>query len=279
MTVARTPFGVFALVLVAGVGCGTQPSVATRHAPPLTATSTVLSPVAAQALQTCVDRWNQANMVGWGPALVSVAVRRMDSARLAEVGLQNPGLPRCVVSLATEFRRDPSVGCAGATAAPGMPAFCVDRSATANCVINRLGAYGCPTNVDTLRTPLRSQNATTDKHGVLKLDVPPAGTKATPPVGWQRTPHIDGWIEPWTRSGTLRRGLRFATNYNGGGSCGFTSEQVHSRAATRCLWRGKYQVDPCFPQRADWHHPGAVLACPSAPGSTSMGRFVVAVRR
>jgi hypothetical protein len=31
---------------------------------------------AAQALRTCVDRWNQDNMLGWGPTLVSVSVRR-----------------------------------------------------------------------------------------------------------------------------------------------------------------------------------------------------------
>src|SRR5438552_18946107 len=30
---------------------------------------------AAQTLRTCVDRWNQGNMAGWGPAPANVSVR------------------------------------------------------------------------------------------------------------------------------------------------------------------------------------------------------------
>jgi len=29
-----------------------------------------------QALRTCVDRWNQGNMLGWGPGPANVAFRR-----------------------------------------------------------------------------------------------------------------------------------------------------------------------------------------------------------
>src|SRR5256885_10020543 len=31
---------------------------------------------AAQTLRTCVDRWNQGNMISWGPAPANVAFRR-----------------------------------------------------------------------------------------------------------------------------------------------------------------------------------------------------------
>src|SRR5207253_1420271 len=88
------------------------------------AARTSFSPSAAQALRTCVDRWNQAHMVGWGPALVSVSVRRLDAARLAAVGLRDPALPRCVASLATEFHRDSKTGCSGAAVVRGNPGFC-----------------------------------------------------------------------------------------------------------------------------------------------------------
>ena len=280
VTVARALFGLLVAVsLVAGVGCGAERTAGQRDGADSTpAASASLSPSVAQALRTCVDRWNQANMLGWGPALVSVSVRRLDAARLAEVGLRNPALPRCVVSLATEFRRDPRTGCAGVATVPGNQRLCVDRSDTSNCVINRFGAYICPTK-DTARAPLRNKNATTNKRGVLKLDVPLAGTHPTPPLAWQRRyPHTDGWIEPWTRSGMLRPGLMFTANFKGGGSCGFASKQTHAKSAVRCVWRGIDIIDPCFPQRTDWQHLGTLVACPGAPGATTIGRFVISRR-
>ena len=39
---------------------------------------------AAQTLRTCVDRWNQGNMLGWGPTLVSVSIRRLDRHNASE---------------------------------------------------------------------------------------------------------------------------------------------------------------------------------------------------
>ena len=83
VTVARALFGLLVAVsLVAGVGCGAERTARQRDGADSTpAASASLSPSVAQALRTCVDRWNQANMLGWGPALVSVSVRRLDAAR------------------------------------------------------------------------------------------------------------------------------------------------------------------------------------------------------
>jgi hypothetical protein len=230
-----------ALVVVVVVGCG--------------AGKTTAQP-ARQALRICVDRWNQENMLGWGPAPASVSIRRLGSAQLAQLGLGDPALPRCAVSLAL-----------------------VSRSATWTCAINPLGAYVCPRAHEPPRIPLRGENAKTDKHGFLRLDAPLVGTHAAPPLAWQRYPHPDGWIEPWTSSGTLRPGLTVIGNaYRGGGSCGAPSEFSWAKSAFRCLWRGTDMVDPCFPRTADWNRRGAVVACAGQPGDTTLLRFVVTKR-
>src|SRR4051794_806249 len=90
-----------------------------------TAASASLSPSAAQALRTCADRWNQGNMLGWGPTLVSVSIRRLDAREQHQLGLRGRGLPRCTVSLAVHSTRDSRTGCAGEAAMPGYPKFCV----------------------------------------------------------------------------------------------------------------------------------------------------------
>src|ERR671935_1101947 len=53
-----------------------------------------------QTLRTCADRWNQANMLGWGPAPASVAIRRPDARERRQLGGLKPGGPRCLVLLA-----------------------------------------------------------------------------------------------------------------------------------------------------------------------------------
>src|SRR3954469_7980826 len=77
------------------------------------------TPSPRQALRTCVDRWNQANMAGWGPDLVNVAVRRLVPAEVHNVGFYGRA-PLCVASIASKL-----------------------REATFVCVINRGGAYDC----------------------------------------------------------------------------------------------------------------------------------------
>jgi hypothetical protein len=221
-------------------------------------------------------------MLGWGPTLVNVSIRRLTADQLAAVGLRNPALRRCAVSLAVHARRDPTSGCSGEAVMPGYPRFCVYRKSTYVCIINRFGGYGCPTNAEG-SPPLRNANATTNERGVLKLDVPLKGTHATRPLAWQRLyPHTDGWVEPWTKRGTLRAGVKFTFDYRDGGTCSQGSQQTRSRIAVRCLWLTPTRmniVDPCFPQTPRWHHRGAVVACPSMPGSTNLGRFVIAKPR
>ncbi len=148
----------------------------------------------AQAVRTCVDRWNQGSMLSWGPALVDISFRTLDRARLAEVGLHDAHARRCVALFAFEYPRDPSNGCGRATVASGRPGYCVDRSGTFFCVIDRYGAYACPPRHEPLRTaPLRKANAVTNRRGVLTLNTPLDGTRPTPPLAWQRLyPHTDG---------------------------------------------------------------------------------------
>jgi hypothetical protein len=161
---------------------------------------------------------------------------------------------------------------------PGHPKFCVSTQTTFVCVINTVGGYECTRYADG-SPPLRNENATTDKRGVLTLDVPLTGTHATPPLAWQRRyPHIDGFIDPWTRAGKLRRELTFEQagaprHYRG--KCFHGSEFTFETSALRCV--SDVQFDPCFGATADWNHRGAVVACAS-PGSTTFGRFVISPR-
>jgi hypothetical protein len=228
-----------------------------------------------QTLRTCVDRWNQANMRGWGPTLANVSVRRLDARERAQLGLRNQRRPRCAVSLAVGAPRDPKTGCAGEEVMPGHPKFCVYARTTQICLINIVGAYECSRIADG-GSPLRNKNATTDTRGVLKLDVPLSGTHPAPSLAWQRYPHVDGFIEPWAGKGELRRGLTlsdFARHYRG--ICIRDSEHMHDRSALRCFSRPQFfQFDPCFAPTANWNQRGVVVAC-GAPGWTTFTRFVV----
>jgi hypothetical protein len=193
---------------------------------------------ADQDLRTCVDRWNQGNMRGWGPTLASVgvAVRRVKSGEWS----------RCVVALAVHYKRH------------------VYRGSTYVCALSRGGAYGCPTNAAG-SPPLRGPNAKTDEHGVLRLDRSLKGTHPTPPLAWQRYPHVDGFVEPWTSTGTLRAGLRFKGQ--GRGRCFVVAETV--RSGISCLTPTGARFDACFPQRRRWRA-GDLAACGELGGT----RFV-----
>jgi hypothetical protein len=217
-------------------------------------------------------------MLGWGPTLVSVSIRRLDAREQAQLGQRGHALPRCTVSLAVHSPRDPRTGCAGEAVTPGDPKFCVYRQSTFVCVINTVGGYECARYADG-SPPLRNKNATTDMRGVLKLDVPLKGTHATPLLAWQRRyPHIDGFIDPWTRAGKLRQGLTLdqagaSQHYHG--TCSLGSETTFEKTALRCL--SDVQLDPCFAPTADWNRHGVVVAC-AAAGWTSFGRFVITGR-
>src|SRR5213080_2561879 len=133
----------------------------------------------AEALRTCVDRWNQGNMRGWGPTLagVGVAVRRVEGGESS----------RCVVALAVSYRRQTGSGCHDHPV-PGHSYYCFRRSQTYVCVLAHVGAYACPPNAEG-SPPLRRQNATVDERGVLTLEVSLHGTHATASLAWQRFPH------------------------------------------------------------------------------------------
>jgi hypothetical protein len=209
-------------------------------------------PSARQELRTCVDRWNQANMVGWGPALADVAVRRLRSHEQDHVGVYDRR-PHCIVATADRLHEQTFV-----------------------CVLNPAGAFWCSRYSDGA-PPLERENARLDSHHVLRLDAPLVGTHAAPPLAWQRYPHVDGLIHPWTRSGKLRAGLTLESP--GGkryrGHCLHGSEYTRDPAALKCV--SDVQFDACYAPTADWNRRGAVVACASE-GSTHFGRFLITER-
>jgi hypothetical protein len=113
---------------------------------------------------------------------------------------------------------------------------------------------------------------------VLRLEVPLAGTHPARPLAWQRYPHVDGFIHPWTSAGKLRRGL--SLDKAGGprhyhGTCFRGTEFTHDTSALRCV--SDVQFDPCFPPTAGWNRSGAIVACAGA-GSTRFWRFAITRR-
>src|SRR3954451_10896403 len=122
----RAPFSLLlAVSLLPTVACGRTTSLAPPHG---------RTRSAAQALRTCVDRWNQENMVDWGPGGANVAVRRLDASERTADGLRGDARQGCVVSLIS------------------------DRGTVA-CAIARFSAYWCPPLHDTYGPPLK-KNAT-----------------------------------------------------------------------------------------------------------------------
>ncbi len=180
-------------------------------------------------------------MRSWGPAAASVGLRRLDRTRLQSLGLRF-GPRRCVVTVA------------------------FDRTGTWSCAIGRFGAYIYPIRHEPDRIPLTNKNATMDSHGVLKLDVPLVGTHAPPRLAWQRYPRTDGFVEPWTRAGTLRPGLRFTWTYRGGGTCFFGSGRSpawQSRSGVRGKGHDRWALR--FPREHTDPHVRAMASRPGPP--------------
>jgi hypothetical protein len=195
-------------------------------------------------------------MLSWGSMSVTISIRGLYARERSVLSVPNPAQRRCTLSLA---------------ARPGQNSWI--------CSIDAVGGYECPLVTSDGMPPLRNKNGTTDRRGVLTLDVPLEGTHVTPPLAWQRRyPHVDGFILPWTRAGTLRQGLSF--DQAGGarhdrGTCSRGSQQTVAKAALRCF--SDVQFDPCFAPAGGWNHRGAIVACASA-GWTRFGRFVI-IRR
>jgi hypothetical protein len=227
-------------------------------------------PSGAQALRTCADRWNQGNMVSWGPTFAGVAFRRPNAYERTYLGV--PDRPQCFVVLAVSYKRShPQEPCADHPF-PGLPQFCFRPSQTYSCVMERSGAYVCPTNAEG-SPPLRKQNGTVAGYGVLTLRISLAGTHATRPLAWQRRyPRVDGFVEPWTSGGILRPGLRFKGE--GSGRCFLVAETI--RSAISCLTRTGARYNACFPQQRDWGA-GDLAAC-GAPGGTTFVRWRITRR-
>ena len=197
----------------------------------------------SQTLRTCVDRWNQGHMVGWGPGPANVAFRRPNTKEHSSIELSSSR--QCIVA---------------------TPA----GDGTWTCVLSSTGAYWCPP-LHEATGPRLPENATLDRRGVLELDSPPKGTHPAPRLAWQRYPRVDGYIHPWTSSGKLRPGLRFKRA--GRGRCFLAAETV--RSAVSCL-AGVSRSDACFPQRRPWHR-GDLAACSFGPGSTTFTRWVITI--
>ena len=200
----------------------------------------------AQSLRTCVDRWNQDNMVDQGPAPAKVAFRR--PVRKERESIELPARRQCMVSIAA-------------------------GRGTWTCALSGSGAYWCPPRHEPTGLPLKNKNATIDRRGVLVLDAPLKGTHPTPPLAWQRYPRVNGFVEPWTSSGTLRGGLHFKGT--GRGRCFVIAETVTS--AISCLTRSGERYDACFPQRKRWRA-GDVAACGEL-GDTRFVRWTITGRR
>src|SRR6266498_1068473 len=56
------------------------------------------APKVTQTVRTCVDRWNQGNMVGWGPGRANVAFRRPVAKERSSIQLSPRR--RCIVAIA-----------------------------------------------------------------------------------------------------------------------------------------------------------------------------------
>jgi hypothetical protein len=200
------------------------------------------TPVDAQAVRTCADRWNQGNMVGWGPGAVNVAFRR--PAAKERESIQLSPLRQCIVSIAV-----------------GQGSW--------TCILASSGAYWCPP-LHEATGPRMKENARLDKYGLLVLDRPLKGTHATPPLPWHRYPLVDGYIQPWTAGGTLRAGLRFKGKQRG--RCFLAAESANS--AISCLRPDSGRDEACFPRRRDVRR-GDVAACSYGPGYTTFTRWAI----
>jgi len=233
---ARLLAAVLAVTALVAAACGSGNSSTTAVTP------------ASQALRTCVDRWNQDNMVGHR--------FRYLSGRL-EVAMVSPGR---VLALATGVR--------------GREKRCVlmlgpRKVQPVYCVLVRRGAFLCP--YSPVEGPRRATtNATMTKSGEVSLDMPLTGTHAASPLAWQRYPHVDGYIHPWTSTGRLRRGLRLRPLKGGHGGCFQGSEEVPDPAAISCL-NHMGRISPCYPQTKRWRA-GDIAACGRA-GDLTFYRF------
>jgi len=186
-----------------------------------------------QAVRTCADRWNQSEMMTWGPAPANVAFRR-PLAKERESIYKLSSRRRCIIAIAA-------------------------GGGTWTCLLAGTGAYACVVRHEASGPPLKAlggANARIDKVGVLRL-ANPGGTHPARPLSWQRYPHLEGFIEPWTSRGRLRPGLRFDGVARG--PCTIAEEAVITGIRCQNL-RKRLGSDACFPRRPAWRV-GDLAAC------------------
>jgi hypothetical protein len=140
-------------------------------------------------------------MLGWRSRSVRISIRALTATERSVLSLPDYAQRRCTLSLADR---------------PGENTWI--------CRILDSGGYDCPLVTSDGMPVLKDANATTNKRGVLTLDMPLAGMHPTPPLAWQHYPHTDGFILPWTAAGTFRPGLSFVERERG--RCGFFVEHV-----------------------------------------------------
>jgi hypothetical protein len=184
--------------------------------------------------------------------------------------------PGCQVELVYSFRQSTG-SCAPAQLYRAKAGTCIDRHSSFLCVLNRYGAYACPTHAGSTR--VRVWNAIL-AHARLALKHPPAVIPHTEPPPWtQRYPYQDGFIHPWTPTGSMRRGLKLTGHQKG--TCSQTSEETNATTALRCGVRKNgflYLLDPCFAQSRAWRRGGVIGACENAPGSLTFKRLLITGR-
>lgn len=207
----------------------------------------------AQALQRCVDRWNQMKM----------------SFFIRTIGLVQ-SRPACSITLAHTFTPLKQFGCKPAHLLPGTPKLCLDSQFVFRCMINIHGAYECPQHADGPMR-IRAWNARVT-NGTLVLDHPPSVKPITPLPLWARAyPYKDGFIFPWSTADRLRPGLTLQGNAEG--ICEQSSESTSAPQALRCFTPSEI-YDPCFPKSIPWRR-GVLAACPTTTGSTVFVRFQI----
>jgi len=183
-------------------------------------------------------------MATWGPATANVAFRRPVARERSSIQLSSRR--QCIVAIAA-------------------------GGGTWTCVLADSGAYWCPPRHEPTGPPLTDRNATIDRVGVLRLAEPLNGTHPTPPLAWQRYPHVEGYVEPWTSRGTLRRGLRFDGEARG--PCNIAEEAAITGVRCQNL-KARRGSDACFPQRPIWRA-GDVAACALGVGATRFLRWTI----
>lgn len=209
-----------------------------------------------QTQQGCVDRWNQMRM-SQENTIASIVANRRCSVTLAYTFTAASGGPKM---------------CAPGQRVSGTARQCLDRQHAFVCVLNQYGAYACPSHAN--QSGGVDWNASLDRHGVLSLDHPPKTKPTTALPGWAATyPYKDGFILPWTSTGSLRAGLSL-TEHRSSGLCSQASETTTAPGALRC-YAARELYDPCFSPEPSWADGRAIAACAQAPGSTKFSRFVI----